>query len=66
MSLIYFEDHNGRSVAVVASKIASIHQNRLPTDAPVCIVTTSGCELNVRGSFDAATEKLMEALKGDV
>jgi len=62
MSLVYFEGRDGEAVAIVASKIISLHQNRLPTDTPVCVATTQGA-IHVRGSFDAAQQKLMEALK---
>lgn len=60
MSLVYFEDRSGNAVAIVVDKIISLHQNRLPTDTPVCIATTQGA-IHVRGSFDTATEKVMSA-----
>ena len=62
MSLVYFEGRDGNTVVIVASKIISLHQNRLPTETPVCICTTQG-PIHVRGDLDTASAKLMAALK---
>ena len=60
MSLVYFEGRDGNAIAIVVDKIISLHQNRLPTDTPVCIATTQGA-IHVRGDFDTATAKVMAA-----
>lgn len=64
MSLVYFEDRDGLSIVILASKIAAIRANRLPSDTPTSIVLDGGGNFNVRGSPDIAQQKLAAALKG--
>ena len=63
MSLTYFEDRDGRSLVIVASKIVAIQANRLPSDAPTLILTEDGGKFYVRGSPDIAQQKIAAALK---
>ena len=59
--IAYFEDCNGLTIAIVAKRITAIEQNRLPTDTPVTICIDSGAKYRVRGGFDTAQRKVLEA-----
>lgn len=61
MKLVYFENRDGRTIAIAADKIISLTEKRLPTDTPVLVTCIGGVEFDVRGDLDSTQRKLMAA-----
>lgn len=61
MKLIYFENQEGRTVAIVASAIIAMTAKRLPSLTPTLITCVGGILFEVRDDIDTAQQKLRSA-----
>ena len=66
MSLVYFENHDWRTIAIAADKIIALTAKRLPTETPVLITCVDGVLFDVRGDMGTAQQKLLAAQKEQI
>lgn len=59
MKLIYFDNESRNTIAIVASQIVAIEQNRVPTETPTTVLLSSGERIRVRNGFDECQRRLM-------